>query len=124
MKVQNGDLNSHRRSIISTVMKARHVFRGGTSIDDDDKERREYYTKIIAECKNEMDAISPPPTTTTRAAKIDLIGRRVVMQADIFGGSEHEVYNGLVVRKERYRQRDKVKHGYVVKWHDGDEDMW
>ena len=51
---------SRRRSIISTVMKARHVFRGGTSIDDDDKERREYYTKIIAECKNEMDAMCVP----------------------------------------------------------------
>ena len=46
------------------------------------------------------------------------------MAADVFGGNENEVYHGVVVRKGRYQQGDKLKHGYVVKWHVGDEDMW
>lgn len=58
------------------------------------------------------------------AKKINLIGRRVVMSADVFGGNANEVYHGVVARKGRYRQSGKTKHGYVVKWHDGDEDPW
>ena len=56
--------------------------------------------------------------------KINLIGRRVVMSADVFGGKANEVYHGVVARKGRYIQSGKTKHGYFVKWHDGDEDMW
>ena len=53
-KVESGELSSRARSILATVMKDRRVFRGGTSIDDkDDKERRQYYTDMIAECKAE-----------------------------------------------------------------------
>ena len=135
-KVQSGELNARRRSILQTVMKKRHVFRGGTSIDDNDKERRQYYTELIAECKDE---ISQTATATTRSrkksttktrkksvavARVDLLGRRVVMSADVFGGKENEYYNGVVVRKTRYTQNSKTKNGYAVKWHDGDVDFW
>ena len=138
VQVQSGEINSRRRSILVTVMKKRRVFRGGTSIDDDDKERREYYTNLITECKEELE--EEPQTTKTRtrkksstkktrkksvAKRIDLLGRRVViMSADVFGGKEYQYYNGVVVRKCKYRQNGKTKNGYAVKWHIGDEDFW
>ena len=122
-KLECGELKTPVRTLLKTIMRDRHVFRGGTSVEDD-AGRREYYTDLIATCQKERDILTPIKKRKKSVAKIDLIGRRVVMQADVFGGSENEVYNGLVVRKGRYTQRDKVKHGYVVKWHDGDEDMW
>ena len=46
------------------------------------------------------------------------------MSADVFGGKEYQCYNGVVVRKCKYRQNGKTKNGYAVKWHIGDEDFW
>lgn len=128
-KIQRGELNVRLRSILSTIMKTRHVFRGGTSIDNDDKERRQYYTDLIAECKDEMSQTATTRTHQTSAVRtrkrvINLLGRRVVMSADVFGGREDECYNGVVVRKTKYTQDGKTKNGYAVKWHDGDVDVW
>ena len=98
-------------------MRDRHVFRGGTSVDDD-KERREYYINLIAICKEEREGATSTRKKRKRVVKkkrIDLVGRRVVMSADVFGGSENQVYHGLIVRKARYSQRGNVKHGYAVK---------
>ena len=33
-KIQSGELMLRRRTVLNTVMTHRHVFRGGTSIDD------------------------------------------------------------------------------------------
>ena len=58
-KVESGELSSRVRSILTTVMKDRRVFRGGTTIDDKDgKERRQYYIDMIAECKDERAAVA------------------------------------------------------------------
>ena len=133
-RVESGTLNTRLRSVLNIVMKDRHVFRGGTSVDDDN-DRREYYTNLIQTCRSERDdttdtvgnSSSSDQTTNnrrTRKKKIDLVGRRVIMSADVFGGSVNEVYHGVIARKKRYRQHGKVKNGFVVKWHDGDEDIW
>ena len=126
-KVATGELKTPERTLLTIVMKDRHVFRGGTAIGDD-TDRREYYTDLIETCKAERGVTTPNRATSTRARKpvkrIDLIGRRVIMSADVFGGKVYEAYHGVVTRKCRYRQRGKLKYGYVVKWHDDDEDMW
>ena len=57
-------------------------------------------------------------------AKIDLVGRRVIMSADEFGGRADQCYHGVVVRKGKYRQRGKTCNGFKVRWHNGDEDFW
>ena len=79
--VQNGNLHVRLRSVLSTVMKKRHVFRGGTSIDEDDKERRQYYTDLIAECKEELANSAPAPVVRTRTRKktITNIRKKFVM---------------------------------------------
>lgn len=130
-KIESGKLSVRRRSVLATVMKDRHVFRGGTSIDDeDDKERRRYYTDLIAECKDErVQTTTTSKKTQTRKKKksvtrVNLVGRRVIMSADEFGGSENECYHGIVIGKGRYQQRGKTKNGFKVRWHDGDEDFW
>lgn len=115
-------------TVLSTVMKSRRVFRGGTSIDDNDKARRDYYTKLIAECKEEV-VQSRKQTVSTRTRKtsksrIDLLGRRVIMCADVWSGKENEYYNGVVSRKSKYNQDGVTKNGYAVKWHTGEVDFW
>ena len=57
-------------------------------------------------------------------AKIDLVGRRVIMSADMFGGSANQCYHGVVVHKCKYRQGGKTRNGFKVRWHNGDEDFW
>ena len=72
--------------------------------------------------RSKRDKTSRKKSST--AKKINLVGRRVLMCADMFGGKEDEYYNGLVVRKSRYTQRGKVRNGFQVKWHNGDVDYW
>ena len=56
-KVESGQLSTRVRTILATVMKDRRVFRGGTTINDkDDKDRLQYYTDMIAECKAERSS--------------------------------------------------------------------
>ena len=83
--------------------------------------------RLLPNAKMKWMRCASPPTTTTRrksSTRIDLLGRRVVMSADVFGGNENECYNGVVVRKTKYKQAGKTKNGYDVKWHDGDVDFW
>ena len=63
-KVQSGELSVRLKTVLNTVMKARHVFRGGTRIDDKrEKERREYYKNLIDERITHRDRTT---TTSTR----------------------------------------------------------
>lgn len=132
-KIEDGDLPVSRRSVLSIIMKDRHVFRGGTSIDDKgDTERKRYYEDLIAECKSERQQTPPPVSpigsrprrSRKTVARVELVGRRVIMSADVFGGDESECYHGIVVGKGRFPQHGKRYNGYKVKWHDGDEDYW
>ena len=105
-------------------MKDRHVFRGGTSIEDKST-RRKFYTDLIEVCKAEQTSmVTPIVARKPRNKRVDLVGRRVIMSADVFEGSTNEYYSGLVTRKCRYTQSDKVKNGFRVRWHTGDEDCW
>ena len=54
-KIESGKLKVPVRSILDTVLKDRHVFRGGTSLDDNTV-RHKYYRDLIAECKSERAA--------------------------------------------------------------------
>lgn len=58
--------------------------------------------------------------------KISLVGRRVMMEADVFGGNKDECYQGLVICKTMYRPRGSEKRcsGFKVKWHTGVVDCW
>ena len=155
-KIEHGDLSVRARTVFQTVMKARHVFRGGTSIDSDKaQERKIHYTgthslthasnafdcalthtlhtpDLIAECKNERSTAGPVVRSastaagrrTVRARKIELVGRRVIMSADVFGGNDKQCYHGKVVGKSKYRQNDKTCNGFKVLWHNGDVDYW
>ena len=100
-KMESGMMKVPVRSVLATVLKARHVFRGGTSIDDDTV-RKKYYKDLIAKCKVERAAKKSASTKKKNiknksTARVDLIGRRVVMCADVFGGNENEFYNGSVM---------------------------
>ena len=75
---------------------------------------------VCCSCVNFKQQLSHPLIIT----RINLLGRRVIMSADVFGGKEDECYHGIVVRKSKYRQNDKTKHGHAVKWHIGDVDFW
>ena len=123
-KIESGQLSVGTKTVLQTVMKTRHVFRGGTSIDSDkDAERKIYYTDLIDECMNEREDTAAIGNSTS-TVRIDLVGRRVIMSADVFGGSRHECYHGVVIRKGRYKQHGKSINGYQVRWHDGDADYW
>lgn len=95
-----------------------------------DKERRNYYKDLIEECKLERskpDAVSKSSHNKKRVQvvkRIELVGRRVIMSADVFGGKENECYHGLIVGKGKYRQNGKTRCGYKVRWHVGDADYW
>ena len=43
------------------------------------------------------------------ASRINLVGRRVVMSADEFGGSSNECYQGIVIGKGKYIHRSNGK---------------
>ena len=154
-KIESGKLKVPVRSILDTVLKDRHVFRGGTSLDDNTV-RHKYYRDLIAECKSERAAkkmtTSKKSGTKKRTQRVDLVGRRVLMCASVFGGDENEYYNGwytshvcvmlvtlntshfvmssyvmhkgMILRKGRYPEHGKTKTGYLVRWHDGDQDYW
>ena len=75
-RVQSGELTSRARTILTTVMRDRHVFRGGTSVDK--TKRKKYYEDLIAECKEERAkaavACRSRPRTRKRAApRIDIV---------------------------------------------------
>ena len=137
-KIESGEISVRLTSVLNTVMKSRHVFRGGTSIDDDgDKERRRYYQDLISECKTELvktkaaikKKVNKGKSTkkskrTKNTVKVDLVGRRVIMDADVFGGNALECYHGIVVKKGRYQENGKTIKGYLVRWHIGDSDYW
>ena len=128
-KVQSGVLSVRLRSILSIVMKDRHVFRGGTSADDEgDKLRREYYTDLIEQRKIRRATAASTSVRRTRSSvgskKIELVGRHVIMSADVFGGREDQCYYGRVLCKTKYKEAGQTKHGFKVKWHDGDVDCW
>ena len=53
-KIESGKLKVSVRTILNTVLKHRHVFRGGTCIDDNTG-RHKYYEDLIATCKAERD---------------------------------------------------------------------
>ena len=142
-KIQSGELKLRHRSVLNTVMKDRHVFCGGTSIDDEghtyyyscdtrmcyyythtdyvgDKESRLYYKDLIEECKSERSkaVTTKSKSKSTRkktVERVELVGRRVVMSADVFGGKDNECYHGLVVGKGRYKQKGKICNGYRVR---------
>ena len=52
------------------------------------------------------------------------MGRRVIMSADVFGGSADQCYHGVVISKGKYRQGGKTHNGFKVRWHVGDSDYW
>ena len=91
-------------------------------------------TDLIAECKSERTSAAAGETnptstaagrrtrTRTRRRKIDLVGRRVIMSADVFGGNEAECYHGKIVGKSKYLLNGKTCNGFKVIWHDGDID--
>ena len=56
-KIESGMLKVPVRTVLDTVLKSRHVFRGGTAIDDDMQAmRKKYYKDMIAKCKAERAA--------------------------------------------------------------------
>lgn len=64
-KVEEGVLRVRERTVLETLMKKRHVFRGGTSLDSGENitNRRVYYTNLISECMDEQsEQISTPRT--------------------------------------------------------------
>ena len=135
-KVTSGQLDVRAHRLITRVMKHRHIFRGGTNVDKKgDKDRKKYFVSLIAECKKEREKRASHTTTTTTNSrkktvasaakkKTDLVGRRVIMSADVFGGSEDQCYHDLVICKGKYRQGDKTHNGFKVRWHDGDVNYW
>ena len=127
-KLESGVMSVRLRTILSIVMKDRHVFRGGTSVDaKGDKMRREYYTDLIKQRKTRRTTASTSARSTRSSVvtkKIELVGRRVIMSADVFGGKENQCYHGRVLCKSKYKQAGKTKHGFKVKWHNDDVDYW
>ncbi len=86
-----------------------------------DKVCRKYYEEFI-EKRQDLKRTSSANTTTARTQnpcrtqkKVKLVGRRVVMSADVFGGSPDRLYQGLVICVSKYKQGGKMKHGYKVK---------
>ncbi len=67
-----------------------------------------------------------PVNKRAKAKKISLVGRRVIMEADAFGGNADESYQGLVISKTNFRPRGSENRcsGFKVKWHNGDVDCW
>ena len=133
-KVTSGQLDVRMQRLITRVMKHRHIFRDGTNVDKKgDADRKKYFVDLIAECKEEREKRASHTTITksrkktaasTVKKKIDLVGRRVIMSADEFGGSVNECYHGLVICKGKYRQGGKTYNGFKVRWHDGDTNYW
>ena len=129
-KIESGELSVRLQSVITTVMKSRHVFRGGTSIDTDgDNERRRHYQDLISECIIELGETSAAALNKAKrksrkkgkkkkkdvVRKLDLAGRRVIMSADVFAGSELQCYHGIVVGTGRYQENGKTIKGYRVR---------
>ena len=85
---------------------------------------------MISECKEERVNLTSTAKNKRKSKsksickRIDLVGRRIVMTADVFGGSANECYNGVVTRKSKYREKGKVRNGFQVNWHNGDVDFW
>ena len=126
-KVQSGVMSVQLRTILSIVMKDRHVFRGGTSVDaKGDTVRREYYVDLIEQRKarRTVSTLDKGARSSVITKKIKLVGRHVIMSAEIFGGREDQYYHGRVLCKSKYKQEGKTKHGYKVKWHNDDVDYW
>ena len=128
-KIEARKLKVTVRTLLQTVMKDRHVFRDSTAVNEANALAREFYTNLITTCRAERAAGATPVQkkgrkTRKSVVRVKFVGRRVIMPADVFGGNENEYYNGLVLRKSRYRQCGKVKNGFRVRWNDGDEDDW
>ena len=60
------------------------------------------------------------------ATKISLVGRRVIMEANAFGGKAEECYQGKVICTTKYRPRGSETKcsGFKVRWHTGEVDCW
>ena len=61
-------------------------------------------------------------STKKVSKKVNLVGRRVIMSADVFGGNVNQCYHGQVICKSKYKQGDMTKNGYKVKWHTDEVD--
>ena len=67
-----------------------------------------------------------PVNKRVKANKINLVGRRVIMEAGDFGGKADECYQGLVISRTKFRPRGSENRcsGFKVKWHNGEVDCW
>ena len=97
---------------------------------------RKKRTRYNAQCEHLFGKLTPVkkrtkaamsgPKDATGVTKISLVGRRVMMEADVFGGNAEECYQGLVICKTKYRPRGSETrcNGFKVKWHNGEVDCW
>lgn len=101
----------------------KRVFAHALIMTSGDEDRKQYYVDLIAECKQERAAhttAAGAKSRKKRAAsvakkKIDLVGRRVIMSADVFRGNPDQCYHGVVISKGKYRQGGKTRNGFKVR---------